>query len=153
MLYDRCVRRFQSAAEREADGRLKGYSGVLEADLFRSEAKLAALRDNSHASSHMTPSSSKHVTYIQGPDGQILPEDPDEIPKDKEEGLSRWKDEMTIRFLRGEDNDFSYTEVDENDEWDVIEKMEEEDRWFEDEEPHWIGGEGDRQGETGIQDF
>ncbi|CAL3971191.1 unnamed protein product, partial [Diplocarpon coronariae] len=26
LLYDRCIRRFQTAAEREADGKAKGYS-------------------------------------------------------------------------------------------------------------------------------
>jgi hypothetical protein len=29
LLYDRLIRRFQTAAEREADGRAKGFSGVL----------------------------------------------------------------------------------------------------------------------------
>jgi Coiled-coil domain containing protein (DUF2052) len=132
------VRRFQSAAERETEGRAKGYSGVLEADLYRSEAKLEALHSQN---------------YKSGPDGQILPEDPDEIPADKEEGLSRWKYQMTMRFLSGEDNDFPYSEVDENEEWDVIENREAEDRWFEDEEPQWVGKGDGPQGETGIQDF
>lgn len=132
------MRRFQSASEREAEGRAKGYSGVLEADLYRSEAKLEAL---------------KSQNYRTGPDGQLLPEDPDEIPQDKEEGLSRWKHQMTMRFLNGEDNDFPYSEVDESEEWDVIETREAEDRWFEDEEPQWVGKGDGPQGETGIQDF
>jgi hypothetical protein len=132
------VRRFQSTAEREAEGRAKGYSGILEADLYRSEAKLEAL---------------KSQKYPSGPDGRLLPEDPDEIPADKEEGLSRWKHQMTMRFVNGEDNDFPYSEVDENEEWDVIENREAEDRWFEDEEPQWVGKDDGPQGETGIQDF
>jgi hypothetical protein len=132
------VRRFQSAPEREAEGRSKGYSGVLEADLYRSEAKLEAL---------------KSQTYRSDSDGQLLPEDPDEIPADKEEGLNRWKHQMTVRFLNGEDNDFPYWEVDDNEEWDIIENREAEDRWFEDEEPQWVGKGDGRQGETGIQDF
>jgi hypothetical protein len=132
------VRRFQSASEREAEGRAKGYSGVLEADLYRSEAKLEAL---------------KSQNYRSGPDGQLFPEDPDEIPPDKEEGLSRWKHQMTMRFLNGEDRDFTYSEVDESEEWDVIETREAEDRWFEDEEPQWVGKGDSPQGETGIQDF
>jgi hypothetical protein len=132
------VRRFQSAAEREAEGRAKGYSGVLEANLYRSEAKLEALRSQN---------------YQSRPDGQLLSEDPDEIPVDKEEGLSRWKHRMTMRFLNGKDNEFPYSEVDENEEWDVIENREAEDQWFEDEEPQWIGKGDGLQGETGIQDF
>jgi hypothetical protein len=48
-------------------------------------------------------------------------------------------------------------EVDESDEWDIIESKEEEERWFEDEEPEWVE-EADPSvetigGETGIQDF
>jgi len=153
LLYDRCVRRFQSGAEREAEGRSKGYSGVLEADLYRSEAKLAALRNHSLPSSDFKNSSSYHITYIRGLDGDIIPEDPDEIPADKEEGMKRWKHEMTMRFLRGEDSDFNYKEVDEHDDWDVIESREAEDRWFDDEEPRWVDDDHVHQGDTGIQDF
>ncbi len=97
--------------------------------------------------------SSEHVTYVRGPDGQVLPENPDEIPKDKEDGFNRWKDEMTLRFLAGIDIDFSYKEVDESDDLDVIERREAQESWFEDEEPQWVGSEGGEQGETGIQDF
>lgn len=156
-MYDRCVRRFQSAAEREADGRSKGYSGVLEADLFRSEAKLAALKGQTpdgeaHSSSE---ASLPFVSYVRGEDGEVLPEDPDEIPKTKEDGLERWKFAMTIKFLKGEDQDFDYKEIDESDEWDILEGKEEEERWFEDEEPEWVGEEEEPTvgGETGIQDF
>lgn len=66
---------------------------------------------------------------------------------------------MTLRFLRGEDQDFEYQDVDEGEEWDSIEGREEEERWFEDEEPEWVEeGEGEGKskrtgGETGIQDF
>ena len=42
LLYDRLVRRFQSPVEREAEGRSKGYSGILEADLLRSERRSSA---------------------------------------------------------------------------------------------------------------
>src|ERR1700760_5016842 len=43
LLYDRLIRRFQTPAEREVEGRAKGFSGVLQEDLYRSEAKIAAL--------------------------------------------------------------------------------------------------------------
>jgi hypothetical protein len=60
---------------------------------------------------------------------------------------------MTMRFLNGEDTDFPYKDIDDSDEWDVIENREAEDRWFEDEEPQWVAKDDGRQGETGIQDF
>ncbi|KAE8454495.1 hypothetical protein EG329_000118 [Mollisiaceae sp. DMI_Dod_QoI] len=168
LLYDRCIRRFQSASEREADGKAKGYSGVLEADLYRSEAKLAALKAqkppvSEASSSPLAEPSSKHTTvsvpfvsYARGKHGEVLPEEEDEIPRSKEDGLERWKFVMTLRFLSGEDKDFDYKTVDESDEWDVVERMESEERWFDDEEPEWLGDESDgvtHGGETGIQDF
>ena len=160
MLYDRCVRRFQTTAEREADGRSKGYSGILEADLYRSEAKLAALKgqsSNGEAATSASEGSLPFVSYVRGEDGEVLPEDPDEIPNSKEEGFERWKFEMTIKFLRGEDPDFDYREVDESEELDDMESKEEEERWFDDEEPEWFGEEESGVetvgGETGVQDF
>ncbi|OBT65392.1 hypothetical protein VE03_06012 [Pseudogymnoascus sp. 23342-1-I1] len=161
LLYDRCVRRFQSTAEREADGRAKGYSGVLEADLYRSEAKLAALAgrgvggddegEGSRGRQHM-----EDLEYVPGPDGQVLPEDEDEVPQTKEEGMERWREAMTLRFLRGGDDEFEYGEVDGREEWDVIEREDAEEHWFEEEEPGWVEGSGEdreKRGETGIQDF
>ena len=157
MLYDRCIRRFQTAAEREADGRAKGYSGVLEADLHRSEAKLAALKSQTTDIQSSSEVSLPFVSYARGPNGEVLPEDLDEIPSSKEEGFERWKFGMTIKFLKGEDPDFDYKEIDESTEWDVIESKEEEERWFEDEEPEWVEEDDPSVenvgGETGIQDF
>ncbi|KAL5343490.1 coiled-coil domain-containing protein-domain-containing protein [Aspergillus crustosus] len=149
LLYDRLIRRFQTPAEREVEGRAKGFSGVLQADLLRSEAKMDAL---SHPAPHAI------FSYARGPNGEILAEDRDEIPKSKEDGEKAWKWEMTMRFLRGEDDDFNYTGVDGNEEYDDL--SEEQDRYFDDEEPEWLieSGEGDDiasrlQGETGVQDF
>lgn len=64
---------------------------------------------------------------------------------------------MTIRFLKGGDPDFLYGPVDESEEFDVIERTEEEEKWFEDEEARFVeedekAGEG-TGGETGVQDF
>ncbi|KAL4920890.1 coiled-coil domain-containing protein-domain-containing protein [Aspergillus aurantiobrunneus] len=150
LLYDRLIRRFQSPAEREAEGRAKGFSGVLHTDLLRSEAKMDALSQ---------PDPHAMFTYARGPNGEILAEDRDEIPGSKEEGEEAWRWEMTLRFLRGEDVDFDYTVVDGNEEYDDLE--EEQQRYFDDEEPEWlVEGEGEGgdvrarlQGETGIQDF
>ena len=155
LLYDRCIRRFLTPAEREADGRKKGYSGVLEADLYRSEAKLQALNPDLSLSS--PPSSSKHdplpyvaLSYSRGPDGEVIPEEPDEVPQSREEGEERWKFQMTLRFLRGEDEEFDYERVDENEEFDAVERREREERWFDEEEP---SSGGNPECETGIQDF
>ncbi|KAI9719567.1 MAG: hypothetical protein M1812_003338 [Candelaria pacifica] len=153
LLYDRLIRRFQSTAEREAEGRSKGYSGILEADLMRSEAKVAALANPSSAT----------LTYKRGPNGEIYPEDKDEVPNSKEEGEWRWKKEMEMRFLRGDDNDFEYRIVDDDEQWDnkAEEEREEEEKYFAAEEPSWIldedentlNGRTERKGETGVLDY
>ncbi|KAF9894538.1 hypothetical protein FE257_006423 [Aspergillus nanangensis] len=149
LLYDRLIRRFQTTAEREAEGRAKGFSGVLQADISRSEAKLDAL-------AHPDPHSM--LSYTRGPNGEILAEDKDEIPASKEDGEQLWQWEMTLRFLRGEDDDFDYMTVDENDDYDDL--TEQQEQYFDEEEPEWVvdgvndGDVGSRlQGETGIQDF
>jgi hypothetical protein len=137
---------------------------VLEADLYRSEAKLAAIQKTASDQEPQVPKpedttsstpSVPYVYYSTGKDGKVMLEQEDEVPKDKEEGFDRWKFEMTMRFLKGEDPDFEYRNVDENEELDVIERAEEEERWFEDEEPSWVNektGEG-TGGETGILDY
>ncbi|KAE8152041.1 coiled-coil domain-containing protein-domain-containing protein [Aspergillus avenaceus] len=149
LLYDRLIRRFQTPSEREAEGRAKGFSGILQADLLRSEAKMEAL-------SHPDPNAM--FSYNRGPNGEILAEDKDEIPTSKEDGEKAWRWEMTLRFLRGEDRDFDYPTVDDNDEYD--DWNEEQERYFDNEEPEWIvegSNDGDigshLKGETGIQDF
>jgi len=147
LLYDRLVRRFQSAAEREADGRAKGYSGILEADLLRSEAKIEALAH---------PDTSLPVQYTRGPSGEILAND-DDMPESKEEGQKQWRKLMELRFLSGQDTDFDYGEIDDNEAWDdkVQEARDFEDAYFDKEEESWSLEESETKlsGETGIQDF
>lgn len=116
--------------------------------MLRSEAKLDAL---THPSSTFN--------YRRGPNGEILAEEQDEVPKDKEEGYERWKWEMEIRFVKGGDGDFDYGEVDGSEEYDDW-GTEEEERWFDEEESNFVNEEGVRrsksrelQGETGVQDF
>ena len=102
------------------------------------------------------------MAYRRGADGEILAEERDEVPKDKEDGMQRWKKEMELRFLRAGDEDFDYTLVDENEDLDdrnVLER-EEEEKWFEEEEAQWVSsrdGSESRppaiEGETGVQDF
>lgn len=96
-------------------------------------------------------------SYTRGPHGEILAEDTAEIPPNKEEGEKLWRFEMGLRFMRGEDDNFDYKTVDENDEYDDWSEAQEQ--YFDDEEPEWMveGDDGDiqsrLQGETGIQDF
>jgi hypothetical protein len=122
---------------------------VLETDLWRSEAKIQALAN---------PDPNSSFSYRRGPNGEILAEEQDEIPENKEEGEKRWHWEMEMRFLRGGDTDFDYKIVDECDEYD--DWNEEQERYFDEEIPEWLvesDREGDTatklQGETGIQDF
>ncbi|MCJ1463941.1 hypothetical protein MMC07_002550, partial [Pseudocyphellaria aurata] len=168
------------ASERAADVAKKGYAGVLEADLWRSEAKMEALRRDSATKparqtqlpsrgsgrDDMTgrPNESDH-----GEDERIDDDGDEEAPRDKEDGLQMWREEMAIRFLAGRDEDFDYTDVDAGQEGDGSEEeREEEEKWFNDEEESWLGEEergeegGHRgedhlkpvlKGETGVQDF
>ena len=64
---------------------------------------------------------------------------------------------MELRFLRGEDREFAYEEVDHNNAFDDMTMLEREkqEEWFDDEEPSLVE-EGECKpiaGETGIQDF
>ena len=147
------MRRFQSAAEREAEGRARGAAGNLEATLVRSEAKVEALQAQGEAGSG---ANENPLVYERGVDGAIvgLEEDVSERVEGKVEGLKRWEDVMGRKFLRGEDRDFDYGVVDEGEEYD---DLEEEGRgaqevWFEGEEQEFVG-DGRPVGETGVQDF
>lgn len=95
------------------------------------------------------------LTYSRGPNGEILAEDADEIPSSKTEGQERWRYEMEMRFVKGADDQFEYGVVDECEEYDDL--SEEQERYFDEEEPEWIvddaGGDGELKGETGVQDF
>jgi hypothetical protein len=147
LLYDRLIRRFQSTSEREAEGKKKGYSGTLEADLMRAEAKLNALSN---------PDPNATFQYKRGPSGEIFAEEQDEVPQSKKEGFKRWKYEMEMRFLKGDDDDFDYNAVDKSEAFD--DKAEEErmemDEYLADEEPSFALEAGQQpQGETGIQDY
>lgn len=116
---------------------------------MRSEAKMDALAQ---------PDANAMLSYTRGPNGEILAEDRDDIPANKEEGEKRWQWEMGLRFMRGNDPDFDYKAVDEDDQYDDL--TEQQDEYFEDEEPEWLvddlRGDDARaklQGETGVQDF
>ena len=154
MAYDRLIRRFQTTGEREAEGRKKGYSGVLEADLWRSEAKIDALAN---------PDDAALMRYRRDPTGEIVAEEKDEVPQSKEEGSQRWRQEMELMFLRGDDPDFDYTAVDTSEAYDHkgVEEQEAEEEYFDKEEPAWIGTDAQGSstngpeitGQTGVQDY
>jgi len=150
LLYDRLIRRFQTASEREAEGRKKGFSGQMATDLWRAEAKKDALSQ---------PDPNSLFTYNRGPQGQIMEEEKDDVPMTKEEGRAWWIDEMTQRFLRGGDDDFEYDKlVDKNSKYDDPEAERDlEDAYFESMESDFDSdGEGKEKvltGETGIQDY
>ncbi|CAN9330143.1 unnamed protein product [Alternaria alternata] len=132
LLYDRLIRRFQTASEREAEGRKKGFSGQMATDLWRAEAKKDALSQ---------PDPNSLFTYNRGPQGQIVEEDKDD------------------RFLRGGDEDFEYEKlVDKNPKYDDPEQERDlEDAYFDSMESDFDSdGEGKEKvltGETGIQDY
>lgn len=90
--------------------------------------------------------------------------------KTREEGLEMWETFLRERFIRGGDEDFEYATVDDDDEYDVLERQDQEEAWYDDEEPEWASDDdgsprnGGRvngrervermlEGETGIQDY
>ncbi|KAK0612354.1 hypothetical protein B0T17DRAFT_584115 [Bombardia bombarda] len=144
LLYDSLIRRFQTPAEREAEGRAKGYARVLEGSLMRGEERLAKLAAAAAATAER--------------DAATV------VAETRKEGEEQWETYLRERFVRGGDEDFEYLRVDDDDEYDVLERMEQEEAWFDEEDPDWAnrngGGEGRRtrverilQGETGVQDF
>ncbi|KAI1328195.1 hypothetical protein F5Y16DRAFT_161984 [Xylariaceae sp. FL0255] len=207
--YDRLIRRFQSPAQREAEGRAKGFGRVLEVDLLRGEARMARLgreiegRDadgtwlvkNGGRACGQTGVGTEEVDDDEeeeeavdlvdaeddgesggagaGGDGykEGRSEGEGKPPQTAEEGRERWDAFLRRRFVAGGDEEFDYRAVDEDDEFDALERREQEDAWFDNEEPEWAGdgdgeGEGDDEkkgikgsgertliGETGVQDF
>lgn len=81
----------------------------------------------------------------------------------REQGQEQWHSFLRERFVRGGDEDFDYAGlVDNDDELDTLERREEEEAWFDEEEPDWASdGDGEEgrkvervlEGETGVQDF
>ncbi len=182
LLYDRLVRRFQTPGEREAEGRAKGYARVLEGSLLRGEERMAILRAETTGrgragdGSGEGTSGNREVTasWESGGNGDGDGDGNGETarlnaqlvapPRTREEGRAQWEGFLRDRFVRGEDGDFEYARVDGDDEYDVLEREEIEEAWFEAEDPGWVSeGEGESpeggaaekelHGETGVQDF
>ena len=96
------------------------------------------------------------------PDASLLAEE----AADGDEGRRRWEAFLGERFVAGGDDEFDYARVDGDEELDVQVRADEEERWYDEEEPRWAGNEADvddadvagggvvtRDGETGVQDF
>ena len=115
--------------------------------MVRSEAKMEALN-------HPDPNSP--MVYQRGADGSItgVEQDQDDRALSREDGWKRWKDVMSRRFLRGDDDDFDYTAVDDNEDYDDRDEEErsKQDAYFAEQSDEFLG-EGKPQGQTGVQDF
>lgn len=173
-MYDRLIRRFQSPAERKEDAKKKGYAGVLEADLWRGEAKLEALRQKDGYTSSVTVTQNEanlggertsNTGLIRNQMFDFIEDDDEDEPQNKAEGEKIWRKEIERRFVAGRDEDFEeYDDVDDG-RWDdgLEEEREEEEKWFDEEEERWVseeldddgklGKEKGLKGETGVQDF
>lgn len=161
VLYERLIKRFQSAREREEEGKAKGYGRTLEASLIRGESRIAGLRaETTEAVNHST--SVRDGPAIPAPEpGEMASTglDPWDGPaRDKEEGVQFWRAFLEDRFVHGRDTEFDYELVDEDESLDVLGSKDAEDKWFDEEEPSWVDdseapAKDAREGETGIQDF
>ncbi|KAL5866857.1 hypothetical protein ACKVWC_010748 [Pyricularia oryzae] len=191
LLYDSLVRRFQTPAEREADGRARGYGRVLETSLLRGEAKLERLAasyvdgpapppgligsgsgGSATATAEASAAAPTNGAAAGAENGRgretnfAMTQDLIPDPKDAEAGREQWFEFLRDRFVSGGDEEFDYSTVDENEDYDDIERQDAEDAWFDNEVPQWDddgddandpagGGTRPRElkGETGIQDF
>lgn len=160
LLYDSLIRHFHTPAEREAEGREKGYSRTLESSLLRGEARLAKLAsttqeagdtsgggggdelpdaDEPPTSGAEVPAASLVVGSAAGTTTTGFEIDVAIAPPatTREEGRERWEEFLRDRFVRGGDDEFEYRGVDENDDLDVLERKDREEEWFDDETPDW----------------
>jgi len=162
VLFESLVRRFQSATEREVDGKAKGYSRILEADLLRGEAKLDKLRGSAPGKPAQPSDKTETSPITAAPSAWLDTEAELPPPKSREEGRERWHRYLADRFIHGRDEDFDYSLVDGNEDYDTQARRERTDAWIEDEEPSWAGPDGEPvggpptgplEGETGIQDY
>ncbi|KAH7176707.1 hypothetical protein EDB81DRAFT_773411 [Dactylonectria macrodidyma] len=151
VLYERLVKRFQTPAEREAEGKAKGYGRTLEAALERGESKVSGV-----------PQASKPAANDEEATDIALDRSWAHPATDKVHGQQQWRDFLEDRFVHGKDEDFDYSAIDVNEEFDTLARKDAEDAWFDDEEPGWVEDVGapntekaadKRNGETGVQDY
>lgn len=139
-LYDKLIRKFQSPAEREAEGRSRGWGKTLESSLMRGEARLERIA-SSYTGDRIPPSaSSSRASNGRGRDNTDFGIDVDLVnnePTTKEEGRAAWDEFLRERFVRGGDEDFDYSKVDGDEDLDSLENMDREEAYFDEEEPEW----------------
>lgn len=182
-LYDKLVRRFLSPAEREAEGRSRSWGKTLESSLVRGEARLERIASSytgdtipaSASPGRTLHDSARDIKATFAIDADLV----DDRAATKEEGRAAWYEFLRERFVRGGDEDFDYSKVDGDDGLDVLEQMDREEAYFDEEEPEWAddsegeeetdevpgdkdsnGAQGQRPkrervllGQTGIQDY
>ena len=175
LAYDRLIRQHQTAAERESEGRRRGWAGTLETSLLRSEAKLAKADPNNPKyfntakRSNATMQAQRKGPGIDwaiegfdsepdmrpsingGQEGSIQSDNkPRTDLKGRQLGQHQWHDLLAQRFIDGYDENFDYKAVDEDEtldeEW--VGQRDQE-AWFSEEEAAFES----QEGETGIQDF
>lgn len=139
-LYDKLIRKFLSVAEREAEGRSKGWGKTLESSIMRGEARLERIA-SSYTGDRIPPSTSSDQNPNSGSkdvsnfviDANLV----DDQPATKEEGRAAWDEFLRERFVRGGDEDFDYSQVDGDEDLDSLEHMDREEAYFDEEEPEW----------------
>lgn len=180
LLYDRLIRRWQTAAERQDAGRSRDYAEVLETGFMRAELRMEGIqREETRRQQHQVraqpqergaaaPSDELPVSRASHSVIDIFDEEAEEelYPvQTREQALELWRETMSSRFVSGRDALFKrYKEVDADEGLDHVKWKDDEEQWFEAEEPNWVGNEseGDSEdvtiervlhGETGVQDF
>ena len=163
------MRRFQTAEERAAGRRTKGFAATLSADLSRAEARLAAMSAsksnsnavNGHAFSDTSERHNPAIAGVASADVEVANEpfliQPDS-PTTRAEGLEQWRSILTHRFISGLDPDFDYAPVDgpeENDGSmygeDEEDEMKRQERWFEEDDDEDEEGEGEEEEDEEIK--
>ncbi|MCJ1443316.1 MAG: hypothetical protein MMC23_003814 [Stictis urceolatum] len=200
--YDRLIRQHQSTAEREEEGKAKGWAKTLETSLVRGEARLADIdpsrgmygsngingthgTNGAHAGLRKGPGrdtdwsiaveplpenegqntaerNDHDTTHDGSVDEEAAEDEADTRARDeaKTHGEERWHELIAERFVAGEDEDFDYSKVDEDEELDADEGLtgawterEKQAKWFEEEESDTSKSPGKLEGETGVQDY
>lgn len=182
-LYDKLVRHFQSPAEREAEGRAKGWGKTLESSLMRGEDRLERVAASYTGGRPLAPGTLSSSSSSRKPNSIVDAAAPnfdidaalaEEKPMTKEQGRSAWQAYLRERFVMGGDEDFDYSKVDHNEDLDAIAHRDREEAYFDEQEPEWaddsdsdgldndINDAGQLRkakrervllGETGIQDY
>lgn len=149
-LYDTLVRKFQSPAEREAEGRARGWGKTLESSLMRGEDRLERLassytgdhpptrRPNGGAAAGGGGGGSQGGPALSSITNFAIDADlADGKPATREEGRTAWEDFLRERFVRGGDEDFDYGQVDGDEDLDAMEDRDREEAYFDEMEPEW----------------